>query len=221
MRKGIFAVAMATAFWCTSAAADTIVTTISATNRTAPVSLTLFNPTLGSLTSVQIQGTLSFEEPTMRPFDPFGVMPAVSNPVSAPFTLVNAGLGTTLVNGTETYDVGQIFGEASGSASVFALLTGTDVNPFIAGAGGTSTLVFATGVFPTGLIGKLVSSPGSTDSFSLTYTYTYVSALSVPEPSTWAMMLLGFAGIGLVCRSGKRGQIVRPRSCLGDRSNEG
>ena len=36
-----------------------------------------------------------------------------------------------------------------------------------------------------------------TENLSVTYDYTPLAASAVPELSTWAMMLLGFAGLGL------------------------
>jgi PEP-CTERM motif len=38
----------------------------------------------------------------------------------------------------------------------------------------------------------------SIGSITGTITYTYSTPTSAPEPSTWAMMLLGFAGLGFV-----------------------
>ena len=33
---------------------------------------------------------------------------------------------------------------------------------------------------------------------TITYTYTPAASFAVPEPSTWAMMVAGFAGLGLL-----------------------
>jgi hypothetical protein len=43
-------------------------------------------------------------------------------------------------------------------------------------------------------------------------TLDFVSVTAVPEPATWAMMLLGFAGVGLLAyrRAGRRGSAVAP-----------
>jgi hypothetical protein len=51
------------------------------------------------------------------------------------------------------------------------------------------------GVAGTTGLGPPPDSIGGIESFTLT---------AVPEPSTWAMMLLGFAGLGLASYRGKR-----------------
>ncbi|HEX4184098.1 MAG TPA: PEPxxWA-CTERM sorting domain-containing protein, partial [Caulobacteraceae bacterium] len=38
-------------------------------------------------------------------------------------------------------------------------------------------------------------------SAGVTFTLSSMSSVVVPEPATWAMMLLGFAGLGLAIRS--------------------
>ncbi len=44
-----------------------------------------------------------------------------------------------------------------------------------------------------------------TEALEGTATYTFAPAvLTVPEPSTWAMMLLGFAGLGWLARLRRR-----------------
>jgi hypothetical protein len=44
--------------------------------------------------------------------------------------------------------------------------------------------------------------PATAPTFNLTFSLTGVSG--VPEPSTWAMMLLGFAGLGFAFRQSRR-----------------
>ena len=45
----------------------------------------------------------------------------------------------------------------------------------------------------------------SNEGFGFTYALATTGAVSgVPEPSTWAMMLIGFAGIGFVFRQSRR-----------------
>jgi hypothetical protein len=55
--------------------------------------------------------------------------------------------------------------------------------------------------FITGTFTNLVGFPDSTRTYSLTISNTPITA---PELSTWAMMLLGFAGIGTVVSIGRR-----------------
>jgi hypothetical protein len=42
------------------------------------------------------------------------------------------------------------------------------------------------------------------DSLTQTETLTFAAAGGVPEPSTWAMMLIGFAGLGFAFRQSRR-----------------
>lgn len=51
-----------------------------------------------------------------------------------------------------------------------------------------------------------VSSPGE----AITFSDPIQSATAAPEPSTWAMMLIGLAGLGLAARRQARGRKVAP-----------
>jgi hypothetical protein len=44
----------------------------------------------------------------------------------------------------------------------------------------------------------------STGGVSGTLTFDYTPTAAVPEPPTWAMMLLGFAGLGFAFRQSRR-----------------
>jgi hypothetical protein len=50
---------------------------------------------------------------------------------------------------------------------------------------------------------------------SLTFEVTPIIAEAVPEPSTWAMMLIGLAGLGIVARRSRRGGGTLDRSGRG------
>lgn len=43
--------------------------------------------------------------------------------------------------------------------------------------------------------------------FTISGVGTYMSAASVPEPSTWALLILGFAGIGFAVRRGRENNV--------------
>ena len=197
----VLSVAFAAAFWSTPASASTIVQNVSGTQRTA-TSLVLFDPSLGDLLSVQVEGTLSYYEDIQRG-SLTGDLPAVAVPHSVGFPLVLGLSGPDFADGTvsgnETYAAGSMFGSISLSGSLFELLTGADVTPFIAGSTTTAVIVPGPGPIPPS-VGGIVFNPGSPlAGFSLKFTYDY-SPTGVPEPSTWAMMLLGFAVIGVAAR---------------------
>jgi hypothetical protein len=124
--------------------------------------------------------------------------------------LLQVGVG--VVGGLDVYS--GISGPASfGPANVFSIdyvASSSAGNPFaIAGAGNVIGV-------PGGYVsGALISGTGTFDNTTIaglgltlgTYTYTWGTGVdadsiviniggAVPEPSTWAMMLLGFAGIG-------------------------
>ena len=96
---------------------------------------------------------------------------------------------------------------SSGALIDFTDTTPADLNDFI-GSGSVPTSVF---VSDTGGTAAFISSTFGTE--SVTYNFTLISSgvpgvplfpasptltLSVPEPSTWAMMLVGLAGLGFV-----------------------
>jgi hypothetical protein len=59
-----------------------------------------------------------------------------------------------------------------------------------------STAVTANGINDSGnVVGFYVNAAGATIGFDST---RFGSTLTIPEPSTWAMMLLGFAGLGFL-----------------------
>jgi PEP-CTERM motif len=110
------------------------------------------------------------------------------------------------------------------SANAISVTMNGQVQPFelesqFTGIGGTITNVVstATGVIP-GVNGVLFSNFTSTSvdfasiyfgfqpgtSLTQTETLTFAAAGGVPEPSTWAMMLIGFAGLGFAFRQSRR-----------------
>jgi hypothetical protein len=94
------------------------------------------------------------------------------------------------------------FNQAAGVFSV--LLDGTvEATNDLGGIGNNSTLMgtldFSTSVTAgTHQLEILITRPFETDNTTPLQYVTDISATQVPEPSTWAMMLLGFAGLGYV-----------------------
>lgn len=198
MRLCVLAAGVAAAVWATSAAADTIVQSVSGTN-IGGTPLNLFDPTLGTLTSVQIDGSLSWSESLVRSAI---ITPAVNTPRTAGGDLIvqSSGLpvASTTLSGNESYAAGSIFGSLSLSGSLFALLTGTDVNPFLY-TGGQSSILLSPLASVAPQVGSIMFGPGSPGgSYSVRVSYNFTA--NVPEPATWAMMLVGFAAIGFAMR---------------------
>jgi hypothetical protein len=135
---------------------------------------------------------------------------ADQNVLSTPFDLFDPSLGTLTgvaesVTGSLTWDFGEDIGQTlllalqKTGASQFFLSSGMVgnqvINVSLSGAGGFQDPVFlGPGTTQESLA---ASGPGSLSGDSLTgqVTYTYTPA-AVPEPSTWAMMLVGLAGLG-------------------------
>jgi hypothetical protein len=116
-------------------------------------------------------------------------------PIGSPFV-------TATLAGYETYAEGSLFGSMYLTANVFEILTGDEVDQFIAGTLTTAQIWPVASmfyVFPEA--GVRYATPGDVGSYSLRITY------NVPEPATWAMMLLGFAAIGFAVRNSKANQL--------------
>jgi hypothetical protein len=205
MRKRIVG-AVAAILWCSSANAATIVQTVTG-SQVNPASLTLFDPLTGfdpllgfpaglsTLVSVQVEGTINAS---------VGVLRTNTLDLSAA-TYSSSGSGSLelspgtsfapfSLSGTESYAAGSVGGAISLSGSLFTILTGPAVSQF---RGGTS-LVMPDAAFAPPVGGQLTR--GGLFSYALTFTYTYDLPTPIPEPTTWAMMVLGFAGLGLIMR---------------------
>lgn len=116
--------------------------------------------------------------------------------VSALFGLVSSITFST--NSTTEGEQWSIFGSnVSGSYSGAALLSGTNEN--------TATLPnFDTNKY------KYYDFVSTSQSGGKNFLITGLTMTPVPEPATWAMMLLGFGGIGMAMRRGRR----RPRTLM-------
>lgn len=198
MRSAV-ATAIAVLSLSSSANAGTLVQTMSGSN-IAGTSLTLFDPSFGPLNSVQIEGTMTVQAAAMR--DPLGELPAINVDVAGVGAIM-ASWGTVVpqwtdLAGIESFAEGSAFGGASVSGNISNLLTGADVNPFL-----------QDGIRPNGglwqpfggvflLVGhEYIPGKPIPTTYKVTVTYNFGT---VPEPSTWMMMLLGFSMTGLAFR---------------------
>lgn len=200
MRIPVLLAACAAAMWSASTDAATVVQDVSGSNISG-TPLNLFDPALGILTSVSINGSMTWSEAIVRSAD--AGSPAVNTPRSTTGSLIHQSSGVTItattLTGSEAYAAGSAFGSLSLGGALFAILTGSDVNQFfVVGSRTTDLLAPLASISPQ--VGSIMFGPGSPGgTYSVTVTYNY-TPWAVPEPSSWAMMMLGFAGIGLVVR---------------------
>jgi hypothetical protein len=112
------------------------------------------------------------------------------------------------INGTFGLDFGEdeIFGSVLGLATPTGTPFVTDLNLTYTILGGTGLYANASGSF--GGIAVSQFEPGVGSHFSLNFLGT-VSTPAVPEPATWAMMLMGFAMAGFLIR---RSRALKPGS---------
>jgi hypothetical protein len=103
----------------------------------------------------------------------------------------------TISTGTATIDFGQtLFG-----LTIIGLHYGS------AGDGGEGTSFFLFDAGTAGVGSVTVSSRTDTHfNFGLSNAALFSTGGPVPEPATWAMMLLGFGGIGMAMRRSRRGK---------------
>jgi hypothetical protein len=125
----------------------------------------------------------------------FGANPATSPTFSESFNFTNtvAGLYTILISTTDS-SLQFTSGSLTGTGGVnFALTPGT--NPIT----GTSELGRAATQLAAGTYTLAFSGNNPIVGGSFTGN-AFISPAAVPEPATWAMMLLGFGGMGFVIR---------------------
>lgn len=211
MRKRLVGVALAFAV-ASPAAADAQITSTNTSicDCLGPwvrdAALMPFDDSLGALTGISLSINANGTSET-----------SVSNP-GGPANLLLGGLFKATVNGVQysvplsgSYALPGSFGgfaelNASGTQvfqidpSLFSTFVGT-ADDCITGIGVCVSQHGYYGAFPTN------QPPGSSFSTievgtfaTYTVTYSYTPWSDLPEPSTWAMMLLGFAAIGLATR---------------------
>ena len=170
-----------------------------------------FNTALGVLNSVtlttQVSGSLEFKDARS-----FGYATDIINAVlytsggtpyggfgaGLPFTFSSPGHGDGVV-----FDTGVQHG--SYGPSSYTNNYSTTFAPFYANVFYVPVLAYA--YTTSGTNTSYITNVTSTFTFNETVTYDYTPAVgSVPEPSTWAMTILGFAGLGALAyrRKSKR-----------------
>jgi hypothetical protein len=123
---------------------------------------------------------VGFYQPTATTFNGFVDESGVISSVSAPFA------GTVSTQALGVNDHGWIVGDYTNASGTFGFLDKGGVFSTIDPFGSTSVTV--NGINDKGImVGFYTDAAGNTIGFS-----------TVPEPSTWAMMLLGFGGLGFV-----------------------
>ena len=130
--------------------------------------------------------------------------------VSAPFDATTLGRIATLVTlGSELHATGNL-----ADATVKARLSGIQTaiwqigNPLYTVAPNASVVPYFNdylnmAVDPTARMYTIVDTTGVHQSFAIAAPRVVITA--VPEPATWAMMLVGFFGLGAALRSGRGG----------------
>ena len=180
-------VAAALALPSGAARADTIVQPLSfsassssaATLVLFDLNLSIFNPANGTLNDVKLNASGS------------ATWTATGSPPSLEFDL-DGQQGFILKNTFST--PGAISFNYSGTSSASAVLTYWQTGD--PGLGGIVGLLAG----PPNLLADTITNLSVTG----TITFDFTPTAAVPEPSTWAMMLLGFAGLGFAFRRSRR-----------------
>lgn len=216
----------------------TAATVVQSDNETLFLGFDPFDPSLGTLNSVTLEVSLwrprawvittPSDVPTTTTvgwsIDGEWVLPASAGMGGVPGSIALTGSGTTVVD-LASVDSGIAFGflgiEAIGSGSLLLdpadFLSGrlffNGFDPGYLGLANDTEFTLGSGVGLVQLAGACPDfngpRPESEDycgntSYTLTYDYTP----AVPEPGTWAMMLLGFAAVGLSLRRARRQEPV-------------
>jgi hypothetical protein len=197
------------------ALAKTAVVSVSLpTTNGATFALGAFDTSLGTLTGV----TLSFDESILlditvlnlgAPGAPFGeASTSTTSTVSGPGGILTNSFSEDMKTGGTLPLSGQNVFATPFSASASTSLSGAALTQFESSGPGTLSYTFGIGPFtsggspdtppvhgiPTEFFGGDASVTGGT----LSVTYDYTGA--VPEPADWALMILGFGGVGAMLR---------------------
>ncbi|WP_242140893.1 PEPxxWA-CTERM sorting domain-containing protein [Sphingomonas sp. TREG-RG-20F-R18-01] len=172
-----------------------------------------FNPSLGTLNSVTITSSYVKTYFFAKSYSyPGAVLPTIN------------AIGTIYTNGLAAYDFTGAYqanvvnpenisfgfsATATGKSSLnLSQYIGTGTAGLFEGTGDTSFSIDGLAIQPTDLHFPTLA----TDQYTVTYDFTAFGA-GVPEPSTWALMLVGFGSIGLAMRR-RRTDVLRPSDQL-------
>lgn len=123
--------------------------------------------------------------------------------LSQTFTSAAAGMATvSWLEGARPY-----FGSTNGDQTYKVYLNGMEIGEFSTLSGQSFGLESAAGLLVVG--DNVLSFVGQTNADKTAF-FDNVSVTAVPEPATWAMMILGFVGIGVVGYRRK----AKPSRCL-------
>jgi hypothetical protein len=173
---------------CAPAQAAEVIQKIGTTSNNVST-LQLFDPVWGLLESVQVDYSIYFGETRVRSGDPAQIGQVFTRTVVGqiiPFSGSSITLPTISFPITGTVGTGLFF-DVFGSGSNSVNFTGESVQAFV--GAGVTTLNGGACCAQTG-----PNRPIS--GFNATFTYSFTSASAVPEPTTWAMMLIGFGAVG-------------------------
>lgn len=199
MRGSVLLVGIAIALSAASGSSQSIVQNVGGDTKLV-TPLILFDPSLGVLDSVELEGTMYLDELLVRTgdFDP-SVTESIPRTTTGSLTFdFYDSFYTTSLTGYELYPANSIFGSMYLSAPVSITFTGAGVGDFYAGVVSSVPIETLADVLTPIGAGQIGDTPEEGNSLKVTYNY---HNFYVPEPSTWAMMLLGFAIVGLALRS--------------------
>jgi hypothetical protein len=159
-----------------------------------------------------VTGGLFFANPTLNQFDPLNnnVPDGFSNKLSGTTVTVAEPAIEFGFNDTANLDTVNI-------TATQIIITDVRTGSSLSGASGSPFTIILTDTSLSDGITQLSNSFDSTASWSgstftfhsngtsepATYTAVFNIAAAVPEPSTWAMMILGFAGLGFMAHRRK------------------
>jgi hypothetical protein len=172
----------------------------SASAATIPITLNVSNGNSGFWTySTSFNLPTGFTSPVLQittfEVDDRAVLSLNGNAIAST-GVFGPGNGTmTFVSGGPNDPYTFLYGSRIGFTAFAPVKTG-----FVAGSNALDFVINNTGA---GIFGVPSDGGGPTD-FQFNATVTYSVAAGVPEPATWAMMLIGFAGLAFAARRRER-----------------